>query len=512
MEELTTDVRTGDLVITGARLDFGPQLLDSLRSGTHRYLFAASVERIELRGLSFWRLIWGKEFRVRTFELKGPTLAYLISGVTVDLVDPFSRIGDGPSISLLSADTVLVRRASALVEDLGERLPVLNVGGLSLMAVDVHAYMGKRRSGVRLAVGDADLEVDGMSTQLADGAALSIGAAHLSVGDRSGRVIDLRHTAKRDPSDTIARPLMDLVVDSILLERFEVDRLISHQELFTGHVAVHGLRMEVELDKTLELAPRPPRDLPPQALLQLGFAVRVDTMNIHGANVIYRERDDGTERWGTLPFTGLDAEFRHLSNEPNAIKENPRITGEVVGMIFDTAQVRCRYSAELDGSQQFTLNATVSELPVVVLNGVTRPLMRVQMQGGQLEHLELDMEGDERKAKGSMAMRYTDLKLRVEPGTPRSMHNSMFGNVLETMLTEAYGGGLTADRERKFNIDRDPTRAFTGYLWHATREGLARNLTPEAWDRMREMLRSDAEQRREQRAARRARKQERKGP
>ena len=51
---------------------------------------------------------------------------------------------------------------------------------------------------------------------------------------------------------------------------------------------------------------------------------------------------------------------------------------------------------------------------------------------------------------------------------------------------------------------RDPTlRSRT------TREGLARNLTPEAWDRMRDMLRSDAEQRKIQRAARRAKKQER---
>ena len=430
----------------------------------------------------------------------------------MDLADPFERLGGKRSIALLSADSVLVRRASALVEDLGERLPVLDVGGLSLMAVDVHAYMAQRRSGVRLAVGDAELDVDGLSTKLADGSELRIAAVQLSLKERRGRVLDLRHTAKRDPSDTIARPLMDLVVDSILLERFEVDRLISHQELSTGHVAVHGLRMEVDLDKTLGIAPRPPRSLPPQALLDLGFSVRMDTLSIHEAHVRYRERDDGTERWGEIPFTDLNAEFRHISNKESVIEENPRIVGEVVGLMFDTAQVSCRYTAELDGSQKFTLNATVSELPVVVLNGVTRPLMRVEMQGGQLEQLELEMEGDERKAKGSMAIRYTDLKLRVEPGTPRSMHNSMFGNVLETMLTEAYGGGLTADRERKFNIDRDPTRAFTGYLWHATREGLARNLTPEAWDRMREMLRSDAELRREQRAARRAKKQERKGP
>jgi len=97
----------------------------------------------------------------------------------------------------------------------------------------------------------------------------------------------------------------------------------------------------------------------------------------------------------------------------------------------------------------------------------------------------------------------------VEPGTSRKLFTSMFGNVLETMLKETYGGGLSADRQRKFNIARDPEKAFTGYLWHATREGLARNLVPEAWGRVRDMLRSDADERRELRARRRARQ---KGP
>lgn len=509
MEELVTDVRSGDLSVTGVRLEFAPELLDSLRSGAYHYLFEATVDRIELRGLSFWRLLWRKEFRVRAFELKGPSFQYLISGVAVDLADPFSRVGGGSSIPLLSADSVLIRRASARVQDLGDRLPVMNIDDLSLTAVDVHTYMAMRRNGVRLAVGDADVEARGASMQLADGANLRIGSVRLSVGEQRGHVFQLQHEALPGPADTLARSVTQLFVDSIVLEHFEVDRLISHQQVSTGHVSVHGLRMHVELDKTLGPAPRLSRMLPPQALLDLGFPIRVDTLSVYAAHVLYRERDDGTEQWGELPFSELNAEFHHIANGPVAIKEHPRIIGEVSGLIFDTALVRCRYEADLDGSQRFTIHATLAEMPVTVLNGMTRPLMRMQMQSGSLEYLEMDLEGDDRKAKGSMAIRYADLKVRVEPGTSRKLFTSMFGNVLETMLKETYGGGLSADRQRKFNIARDPEKAFTGYLWHATREGLARNLVPEVWGRVRDMLRSDAEERRELRARRRARQ---KGP
>jgi hypothetical protein len=81
--------------------------------------------------------------------------------------------------------------------------------------------------------------------------------------------------------------------------------------------------------------------------------------------------------------------------------------------------------------------------------------------------------------------------------------------VIETMLKEAYGGGLSADRSRSWSIDRDQHRSLITYLWHGMREGLARNMAPEAWERMRSMLRTDAEQRREQRELRRQRRQER---
>jgi hypothetical protein len=178
------------------------------------------------------------------------------------------------------------------------------------------------------------------------------------------------------------------------------------------------------------------------------------------------------------------------------------------GTLFDSAHVAGSYRAELDGSDRFTVMATVTDLPLKSLDRTTRPLLRIQVNGGTLHRLELFMEGDDRKAKGELALHYSDLLVRVEPGTPRELRHSMFGSVVETMLKQAYGGGLSADRSRSWSIDRDPHRSMITYLWHGAREGLVRNLAPEAMERMRTMLRTDAELRREQRALRKQRRQE----
>jgi hypothetical protein len=522
MRELHTDARQGRVVLSGAELDFAPELLDSLRFGSFRYLFAAKVERIELRGLSFWRLIWNGEFRVDAFELSEPTLRYLIGGGPgaradgrVSLGDPFSRLGQGgtPSISLLSADTLVVRNASAVMDDLGERLPVLHVSGLELQGSAVHVTMRERRGGVRLTVGGAELQLDSLGTQLGDGDQLSIGGVRLSRSRRSGHISSVRITSQRPDStrtDLVRQPLLDLAVDSIRLRGLDVDRLIAEQYLRIDHMLIHGLQVQVELDKMVPAGEAVIKQLPPAALLAVSFPIRIDTLSLFDSEAIYDERDADTERWGVIAFTELNARFLHISNEQASIADHPRIEGEFNGMLFDSARVAGTYTAELDGSERFTFLATAAQLPTERLNSATRPLLRVQVNGGRLNRMAMSMEGDHRKARGTVALNYSDLLFRIEPGTPRELRHSMFGSVIETMLKESYGGGLSAERERSYSIDRDPHRSMITYIWHAAREGLARNLAPEAWERMRSMLRQDFGQMKEQRAVRKARRQGRK--
>lgn len=57
---------------------------------------------------------------------------------------------------------------------------------------------------------------------------------------------------------------------------------------------------------------------------------------------------------------------------------------------------------------------------------------------------------------------------------------------------------MFADRGRSYSVEHVPCASLITYIWPAAREGLARNLAPEACDRMRNMLRTDAEQRRGQ--------------
>lgn len=509
---LKADARNGSLVVTDADLDFEPRLLDSLRTGAFRYLFSAKVGRVELRGLSFWRLLLQGEIHVRSIALEQPEFHYYTGPKRVDLADPFKRLGRNGKglVSVLVADTLSIQGAEASVQDLNELLPELKVNGLNIGASGMRIAATGRKAGVRLSLEGAELNVDSIGTRLPDGSRLQLGSVSLSRARRSGRINNIRITPEyADTTDAgrMRKCEMTLAVDSILLRGLDVDRSIADEALLVHNVDIHGLRVGLELDKTLPEQARSPKELPPAALAGMAFSIQVDTARLVNAEVLYRERDPKTGRWGEVPFTGMNAQFRNITNEAASIAEGDSITGVFTLMLFDSARVEGRYSAALNGSERFQLAASLTGLPMLQLNQATRPLMRMEVKQGRLQQLTLLMRGNDRRAKGTMTLDFTDVIVQVEPGTPRKLRHSMMGNIMDIMLMKEYGGGLSADRERNYTVERDPESSVFNYVWHATREGLVRNLVPEAKERMRTVLRTDAEQRREERAARKEKKE-----
>lgn len=511
LASLKSDARHGRLLVTGAELKFEPHLLDSLRSGAYQYLFAAKVDTVELRGLSFWGLLLRGEINVDAIDLAGPEFHYFTGPKRVALADPFKRLGHGGkgTVSVLTAETLRVRHAGATVQDLGENLPELDVSGLNLDVNALRISALGRHAGIHLTVAGADLHVDSISTQLPDGSRLRIGAVTLSRETRNGLITRLSITPPmQDSSDTsrMRKSVLTLTVDSITLSGLDLDKSLTDEALRISHMGIHGANVAVDLDKTLPESAPTPVLLPPAALAAMPFSIRLDTLELKNAKAIYRERDPRTKRWGVIPFEHLHGTFTNVTNDAEAIAAGENIKGEFACTFFDSAKVSGRYTAALDGSERFTVTTELTGLFLPKVNSATRPLLRMQVESGELHNMEMRMEGNAKRAKGKMTMDYSDLLVRVEPGTPKELRHSMFGSVMDAMLSQAYGGAMSADREQSFSIERDPDRSMLTYLWHATREGLARNLVPEAKERMRTMLRTDAEKRRAERAARRAKR------
>lgn len=497
LDSLSAEFLSGDVRVIGIRLTYDSTLNDSLRHGVYDYLFSAHASNITLRGLSIWRAILKREVLLNVIEVDTPAFHYTIGDRRVALNDPFKRLsGDARPLPLLAVASIVVRGARARMNDLSGHLPVLRTSGLDIAANDLRVIRVGDRQRSYLSVGDVDIRMDSLSTDLPGGYRLRFGSTHLS--DRTGRGsvqhIVLDQAAEHISEFSTAR--LTVSVDSLVFLRPDVSGLLGERALTMRSIHVHGMQLAAELDKALPDPPARPVLLPPAALLSLPYPIRIDSLRVIDSAVRYRERSDATGLWGMLTWDQLNATITGILNVPTARTEPSLIIADIACAFMDTAHLQAHYEARLDGSEEFTFTASLHDLPLTSLDSLTSNLLRLSLRSGSVEHMQLVMKGDADNARGSMQLDYADLVTTVAPTATIAQRRSMLGSVMDYVLTEERGGGLSDSQRRNVSIDRNKDRSLFTYIWHFTRAGLKRGLRPGVKDRVRTLLRKDRSERR----------------
>lgn len=501
VDSVLTDPWNGDLRLIGLHLDHDSALTDSLRNGAYRYLFAADADLIHLHGLSYWRLVLLREFHARSITLHGPRLRYTFGEERVGLRAPFERLrapGRAP-LAIVSIDSLRVSGAQTTVHDLGGRLPVLRIAGLGVEAADVRIVRGDNDDRADLRTGVVELSLDSLNAEVAGTYRLHIGPVHLSGLAHAGAISDL----SLHPLDSAVvrdrRSTMDIRIAALSLHGLDIGQLIADQALELSSLTLTKPWFSDRLDKRIPVAAEPPIALPPAALRDLGFLMRIDTVHIVDGTILHAENAPRTDAWARLSFTGMQATIIGIDNTPRQGPPRPGIDATIACTFLDSADLRATYHAAPDISEAFSFEATVLGLPMQQLDPVTRPLVRLAVNGGDLDRMHLLMKGNDDRARATMELSYTGLHASVVRDATEEERHSLFGDLLDHVLDADNGGGLSDAQRRSYAVERDKQRSLLTYIWHVTRTGLKRDLVPGVKERVGLLLKKDREERRQRR-------------
>lgn len=506
MDSLRTDVRSGDILIRGIRLTYDPALNDSLSAGVYAYLFSAHAHTIALRGASLWRAVLLREIHLRSVEVDTPAFEYTIGDHRVPLEAPLERLArpGRNTLDLFDVGDVVVRGARARMHDLSGHLPVLYTSGLDLHVRRLRVLRPGDQTRADLSVAAVDVRLDSLTTNLPGGYRLRFGESHLSDHLRFGTI---RHIAL-ERIDALAPPYRttrnSVAIDSIVLADLDVARLIGDRSVNATTVTLYRPTLRAELDKDRPEGPARNVMLPPAALLDLPFPILVDSLLVIDGAVLYRERSDQTGLWGALRLGSIQARCSGITNTPRVGSEPPVLRANLHCQFMDTTRLDARYEARLDGSADFSFFATLNELPLSSLDSLTTNLLRLSITQGRVEHLVLEMHGDAEKARGTMEMKYADVVTTVASNASPEQRRNMLGSVMEFVLAEPLGGGLSDHQRRSVSVDRDANRSLFTYIWHFTRAGIKRDLKPGATQRLFSILKKERDVRRARRQTRKA--------
>lgn len=264
----------------------------------------------------------------------------------------------------------------------------------------------------------------------------------------------------------------------VIFEGLKVEKLTGERILEASSVRLIGANVDVFRDKRFHFRPDMIKVMPQQLMMNAPFEVKVDSLIIVDAEVVYREFPEKGLVPGELQFTELNAALApfYLSKQP---EEYP-----VSASFVDAhAKINGRAPISLAGQLFFQapypmhLVAEVEEFELAILNPIIETNAFVKVLDGAVRGGRWEFTLDDDVARGNMALRYNDLKLMLldertlERGRGRK-------NVLTFVINNL---AVRSNNPRKFfnrmvcspiYLQRDKSRFVFNYLWKSTLTGL----------------------------------------
>ncbi len=203
---------------------------------------------------------------------------------------------------------------------------------------------------------------------------------------------------------------MTLTSGRINIRNFDFDRLASDSLYNARQVDINHPSIHIYKDKRLPFQAGIIKPLPVDMLQKISKRIRLDSLRILDANLVYEEFNDKTNSIGIVNFTHLNARLRNIRNYDISPEDSLLLSAST--MFLDKAQLNLRFrESYADTLAGFLYQVNMGKMNLTELNPVIIPLASAKVTAGVLDTLQLKAIGREYIAHGKMKMLYRDLKV-----------------------------------------------------------------------------------------------------
>jgi len=185
------------------------------------------------------------------------------------------------------------------------------------------------------------------------------------------------------------------------------------RQISINSAAVDSLQMEILVDRTKALGPQTAVKLPHQSL-QAGKPFRLGRLRIEHSELRFSERAIDGSRFGTIPFTELNAVISNVSNDPLRMSAATPCEIDVRALFAGAAPLRVRFEYDLAAPQlNLTYRGSIGPMSVKALNKFLVSMEGVRIRDGQLDSADFKVEVRDDVARGQLLLLYHDLEIET---------------------------------------------------------------------------------------------------
>lgn len=208
----------------------------------------------------------------------------------------------------------------------------------------------------------------------------------------------------------------NLSFDKIELNGVDLVALNADQTLHAQSLKIGPAEVEVFMSRE---SPPPPgldkgQNYPHVALKRLNLSTIIDTVKLSGVDVKYSEYNPASKKTGSVTFKDLAGVILNVTNDSVRLKQSNHALANLDSRLMGLGKLNVKIDFNLtspDGA--FSYSGNLGNFDLKNLNPLSKALGLVEIESGDVQHIDFKADGNLRSASGSMNMRYSNLKIKL---------------------------------------------------------------------------------------------------
>ena len=314
----------------------------------------------------------------------------------------------------------------------------------------------------------------------------------------------------------------DLDFDQISFSGVDFLRLNDERTFHANKIILGPAKAGIFLNREL---PAPPnldkgKNFPHLALRRLAIPTLVDTVKIDNIDVAYTEYNPISQKRGTIYFQNLQGNILHVTNDSLSVAKNNHAVANLTAMVMKKSKINIKIDFSLtDPKGAFHYSGVVAPMHLPDLNVVSKPLGLIEIESGEMQKVDFNIQANVLGSKGKVHFYYTDLKVKLlkegEEGAAPEKRGLLSFLANKLLIIDANPSKGEAPRTADVTFERSPAASFFNLLWKGVfigmRESAGLGIVPvKTPEKAMEAIKDKKEERKEKRAERQQKRAERK--
>lgn len=450
-------------------------------------LFDLSVSELRLRHTHPFRLLFSHVVKIKSLEFDNPVINIihrniLRSDTTQSIHQAIANLISGP-LKAIYINRVALNDISLSYKNLSD------TGSKGIRVQDAQVILknffldttSMKDSSLFFFSQDLWLRFSDLTLPTSDSLYyFHIGAVSYSTRHRKGLLknISLRpryNDADFDSKLKYRQDRFDISIDSVLFSG------LSPNDLIKENVNIQKLNIlnpDIDIYLNRALPANPKQKLFPQESLRKSPAhFMVDTVNIVGGNIVYRESNPKSGLTGNVPFNDINGSAYNITNIPAELKKNNHCKVRLNALFLNKAKVTTLFDFDLTNKNNIiSYSGSMNSMKAKALNEVLKPLALVKINSGEIHECRFDFTGDTSTTKGAVHILYNNLsvKLLSKDSTTGRLKGKGLMSIMANLFVINRGNITDATNPQNALViyKRLPNQSVVNYMWKSLFTGI----------------------------------------